>query len=89
MLRLEPGQVDLARFERLVQDGRRALALGEPERAAESLREALALWRGPPLVNFAYEPFAQRRSCGSRNFGSTALEERIEAELALGRARRA
>ena len=53
VLRLEPGQLDLARFERLVQEGRRALEVGEPEQAAESLREALALWRGPPLVDFS------------------------------------
>jgi DNA-binding SARP family transcriptional activator len=59
MSRLEPGQVDLDRFERLLQDGPRSLSAGEPERAAGTLREALALWRGPPLVDFGYEPFAQ------------------------------
>ena len=57
--------------------------------ARELLREALALWRGPPLADFAYEPFAERRSAGSRSAGSAALEERIDAELELGRGSRA
>ena len=46
---VEPGELDLERFEALVQRG-------DPE----ALREALALWRGPPLADFAYESFAQR-----------------------------
>src|SRR5213078_1105002 len=54
LLRLEPGELDLQRFERLVgrADG------AEPEVAAELLCEALALWRGPPLADFAYERWA-------------------------------
>ena len=85
VLRLEPGQLDLARFERLVQEGRRALEVGEPEQAAESLREALALWRGPPLVDFSYEPFAQQEIARLEELRMAAQEERIEADLALGR----
>jgi predicted ATPase/DNA-binding SARP family transcriptional activator len=85
MLRLEPGQFDLDRFERLLRDGRRALAAGEPERAAGTLREALALWRGPPLVDFGYEPFAQAEIARLEELRLAALEERIEADLALGR----
>ena len=57
-LRVEPGELDVDRFDDLVADGRRALAAGDPERAAAVLAEALALWRGPPLADFAYEPFA-------------------------------
>ena len=85
VLRLEPGQLDLARFERLVREGRRALEVGEPEQAAESLREALALWRGPPLVDFSYEPFAQQEIARLEELRMAALEERIEADLALSR----
>ena len=54
-LELAPEQLDLDRFERLVQEAGDA----EPQEAAERLREALALWRGPALADFAYEPFAQ------------------------------
>src|SRR5438046_43718 len=55
-LHVEPDQLDLSRFERLVALSR-SLA---PPAAAQSLRDALALWRGPPLADFVYEPFAQR-----------------------------
>jgi DNA-binding SARP family transcriptional activator len=85
MLRLEPGQFDLDRFERLLQDGRRALAAGESERAGETLREALRLWRGPPLMDFGYEPFAQTEIARLEELRLAALEERIEADLQVGR----
>src|SRR6187431_789344 len=54
-LRVEPVRLDLHRFERLVREARGA----EPPVAAQSLRKALSLWRGQPLVEFAYEPWAQ------------------------------
>jgi predicted ATPase len=69
----------------LLRDGRRALRAGEPERAAGTLREALALWRGAPLVDFSYEPFAQSAIARLEELWLTALEERIEADLAVGR----
>ena len=56
-----------------------------PERAAEALRSALALWRGPPLSDFASEPFAQGEIARLEELRLAALEERIEADLALGR----
>ena len=59
LLHAEPDQLDATQFERLVERGRDALAQGDPELAAATLREALALWRGPALVDFAYEAFAQ------------------------------
>src|SRR3954449_438651 len=52
-LRVRPGELDAERFERSVADGRRALAAGRGEDAAAELREALALWRGPPLAELA------------------------------------
>ena len=85
LLRLEPDQLDLGRFERLVEEGRRALADGNYERAAERLAEALALWRGPVLGDLAYEPFATPEVQRLEEQRLAALEEKIEAELALGR----
>jgi DNA-binding SARP family transcriptional activator/streptogramin lyase len=85
LLALEPEQVDLGRFERLLGDGRELLAGGEPKRASEVLRAALALWRGPPLADLASEPFAQGEIARLEELHLAALEERIEADLALGR----
>jgi DNA-binding SARP family transcriptional activator len=77
--------VDLGRFELLFEQGRRARAGGDAERAADLLREALALWRGPALADFAYEPFAQAAAERLEELRFAALEERVEADLALGR----
>ena len=61
MLEVEPEAVDLIRFERLVREGRSALAAGAPDRAADTIREAIALWRGPALTEFAAEPLRPAR----------------------------
>ena len=53
-----PDEVDAVRFERLVDSARRAGAV-DPAAAVHTYREALALWRGPALADFAYEPWAQ------------------------------
>jgi predicted ATPase/DNA-binding SARP family transcriptional activator len=84
-LQLEREQLDLARFERLRSEGRGALAQGEPGRAEARLREALALWRGPPLADFAYEPFAQSEIARLEELRVATLEDRFEADLAMGR----
>jgi YVTN family beta-propeller protein len=84
-LRLASGELDLDRFRRLLEDGRTSLAANEPDKAAETLREALALWRGPPLSDFTYESFAQEEIGRLEELHLAALEERIEADLALGR----
>jgi DNA-binding SARP family transcriptional activator len=52
VLRVDPSNLDAHRFERLFEEGRRALAGGDPARAAPELREALSLWRGPALADF-------------------------------------
>ncbi len=62
VLNVAPDELDLAVFERLRDEARRA----DPARAAQKLREALALWRGPPLADLAYEPFAQTRDRAAR-----------------------
>ena len=63
---------------------RRALAEGQPGAAAEKAENALALWRGPALADFAYEPFAQAEITSLDELRLNAQEERIEADLALG-----
>ena len=80
-LRVEPDGLDLHRFETLTTKARGA----EPHTAAQSLREALALWRGPPLVEFAYESWAQGEIDRLGELRLSALQDRIDADLALGR----
>ena len=84
MLHIEPGQVDLDRFEQLAGEGRSALESGDYQRAASQLREGLALWRGPPLADLAYESFAQAVIARLEEERLGALEDRIDADLALG-----
>jgi DNA-binding SARP family transcriptional activator len=85
VLVLGPDDVDVQRFERSVSAGERALAEGEPDRAAQRLRQGLALWRGPPLADFIYEAFAQHEIARLEELRMVALEQRIDADLALGR----
>ena len=84
-LQLELEEVDAHRFEGLVDDGRGELGAGHPDRALDALERALALWRGAPLVDLAYEPFAQAEIARLEDLRVTAIEESIEAKLALGR----
>ena len=84
-IEVRPGELDLERFEQLARDGRAALAGGKPAAAAETLREGLALWRGEPLADFAYEPFAQATVARLEELRLSVLEDRVEADLALGR----
>src|SRR5215211_55082 len=84
LVRVQPGELDRERFERLVEDGRKAIAGDSFERAVERLDEALALWRGPPLADFTYESFAQSEIARLEELRLAATEERIESRLALG-----
>ena len=81
-LRAGKGAVDARRFEQLVTEARSA----EAEHRLRLVSEALQLWRGPPLGDFAYEAFAQNEAARLDELRLTALEERFEAELELGRA---
>jgi len=83
LLRVETGQLDLHEFEQLLQRARNE----EPANRAATLRAALSLWRGAPLSDFVYEPFVQAEAARLEALRLLALEERIEAELALGRGR--
>ncbi|HEX2111122.1 MAG TPA: AfsR/SARP family transcriptional regulator [Gaiellaceae bacterium] len=85
VIRVEPEELDLHRFERLVDEARNLLARGLAADASERLREALSLWRGPPLADFSYERFAQAAIARLEDIRLAALELRIEADLALGR----
>ena len=79
-----PEQIDAGRFEALSADGRRALAEGDAKRARERLCAALGLWRGQALADFVYESFAQDAIGRLQQARLAALEDRIEADLALG-----
>jgi predicted ATPase/DNA-binding SARP family transcriptional activator len=82
---VEPETVDLFEFVRLSEEGRSALAAGNPTGAAGILRVALSLWRGPPLADLAWEPFAQAEIVRLEELRLAALEDRIDADLSLGR----
>jgi DNA-binding SARP family transcriptional activator len=83
-LQLEPGQLDVDRFEGLVAEARSASLRGDARTAVGRLREALGLWRGPALADFAYESFAQAEVARLEESRLVALEDLIDAELGLG-----
>jgi DNA-binding SARP family transcriptional activator len=80
LLNVTADRVDVNEFERLVGESRSL----EPEARAKKLREALELWRGPPLADFAFEPFAETEIARLEELRSAALEDRIEADLEGG-----
>jgi YVTN family beta-propeller protein len=84
VLDIDADQLDAERFDRLTAEGRDALQGGDASRARELLREALGLWRGPPLGDLAYEPFAQSHIPRLEELRLAALEHRVDADLALG-----
>jgi DNA-binding SARP family transcriptional activator len=81
VLRVAPGELDLSRFRDLVDAARAA----DPADAAGMLADALALWRGDPLADLAYEPFAPPHIARLEELRLAAIEARIEADLAVGR----
>jgi predicted ATPase/DNA-binding SARP family transcriptional activator len=81
LLHVQPEELDLARFERLAAEGNG----DDPEATATALAEALSLWRGRPLADFAYDPFAQGEIARLEELRLGAIERRIAAELQLGR----
>jgi peptide/nickel transport system substrate-binding protein len=84
MLALSPDELDLHRFEHLVERGRDLHARGESALASAALKEALALWHGSALVDLAHEPFAQTEIARLDGLRVAAIEERMDADLALG-----
>jgi predicted ATPase/DNA-binding SARP family transcriptional activator len=81
---VERDEVDADRFETGYERGRELLGAGHPAAAAAALRGALALWRGPPFADLRYEPWAQAEIQRLEELRAAGLEDRIEAELALG-----
>jgi DNA-binding SARP family transcriptional activator/tetratricopeptide (TPR) repeat protein len=85
VLELGSDEIDAARCERLYETARSALNVGDAPRAEALLSEARALWRGPPMADFTYEPFAQATIARLEELRLSCREELIEAQLALGR----
>jgi len=84
-LLVDERELDLARFMHLLAEGKRELASGRPQRASTYLRKALSLWRGPALAELRNEPFIESEANRLDELRLEALEERIAADLALGR----
>ena len=84
-IRVGPEELDLHRFERLVEAGRDFRAHGQTAEAAQLLRQALALWRGPALADFSYETFAEAAIARLEEIRLAALELRVDLDLAVGR----
>jgi DNA-binding SARP family transcriptional activator len=82
---LQVEETDARRFEALAAEGREALAASEAERAARVLAKALALWRGTAYAEVADEPWVRAETGRLTELRLSATEDRIEAELALGR----
>ena len=82
VLDVPPGSLDLDRFKSLRAEARAAT---DSARKAELLHGALALWRGGPLAELGSEPFAPAAAAQLEQLRLGALEERIDADLALGR----
>jgi predicted ATPase/DNA-binding SARP family transcriptional activator len=82
--RLAHGELDLERFEGLVERAERALAVGDADDAAADVQAALALWRGPALADLADEPVGAAEAGPLEDSRLRALELRNDAQLALG-----
>lgn len=80
-----PGQLDLDRFEQLVETARVERGIGNLDKASVLLREALALWRGDPLADLDDERFAQGPIERLEELRLSAIEMRVEIDLELGR----
>ena len=85
LLRVEPGELDLEHFERLLAEGREALAVGDAAAAAVSFRASESLWQGRPLADLEFESFARVEVERLEELRLEAVEERVDAELVLGR----
>jgi DNA-binding SARP family transcriptional activator/DNA-binding beta-propeller fold protein YncE len=85
VLSVRPEGLDARRFETLLERGRQEFARGDAEQASATLHDALALWRGSPLADLAFEPFAQTEIARLEELRLAALETRIESDLVLGR----
>ena len=85
LLRVDPDQLDIVRFERLLEQARRALRDGDAEQAAVIVRSALDLWRGAPLADLVGESSLQTEIARLEDQRLTAIALRVEADLKCGR----
>jgi WD40 repeat protein/DNA-binding SARP family transcriptional activator len=85
LLRVEPGELDLEEFERLWAEGREALAGNRPAVAARALKAAETLWNGRALADVELEAYLQVEVERLEELRLAAVEQRVDAELALGR----
>ena len=84
MLRVDPEECDRDLFQQLAAEGR-ATGSGRRRRGSRHVAPGAVLWRGPPFADFRYEPFAQAEIARLEELRLACLEERIEADLELGR----
>ncbi len=82
LLRVQPSDYDVARFEQLLADARRHV---DPAAALAALDEALALWRGAAFAEFAFDEFARAEAARLEELRMTAIEDQVDAKLRLGR----
>jgi predicted ATPase/DNA-binding SARP family transcriptional activator len=85
VVRVQPGALDLDRFESLADRGRSLLAAGAAAEAAAALAGALQLWRGAALADVQYEAFARHEASRLDQLRLVTVAQRLEADLALGR----
>ena len=85
VLRVGPEELDVQRCEQLIGEGRSLLAAGRPDQALAALSRAVELWRGDALADFQYDAFAQGEIARLGELRAAGLEERIAAEMLLGR----
>ena len=85
VLELSEGELDVECFSTLLEEGRRSLSAGQADQAVATFERALALWRGSPLADVAYAEFAQGDVTRLEELHLAAVEELIDARIALGR----
>lgn len=85
-LRVDDGELDVDRFEKLAAEARAHLAAGDAAGAVEGMRRALELWRGPALLEFRTEPFAERAATRLEDLRLAAVEDLLHAALEAGEA---
>lgn len=84
LMQLQPGAVDVHEYDRLSAAGRAAFESGDDAEASQLLREALAVWRGPALVDVRVGPVMEIELARLEESRLGALERRVEADLRLG-----
>jgi DNA-binding SARP family transcriptional activator len=85
-LRVAEGELDVDRFEKLVAEARERMTAGDAAGTVEGMRRALTVWRGPALLEFRAEPFAERAAARLEDLRLAAVEDLLHAALEAGEA---